>query len=482
MTQKYSNFINGKWELPNHNIRFESRNPANPDDCLGLFVESSHTDVNSAVLSAHDAFQSWSRTPAPQRAILVQQTVKAIEEHKEELARIMTREQGKPLAESMGEITKSIAEATFMIGEAYRMYGDTVPSERLNTWAQTVRVPVGPVAAISPWNFPVLTPFRKIIPAIIAGNTVVIKPSELTPLTGLKLIELMNASGLPPGVVNAVTGGGDTGSYLVSHSLISAITFTGSTQTGRKISKIAAERLVRVQAEMGGKNPVVIWDPEDFDSAIQQTVSAAFLCSGQRCTAISRVIVPIADKRKAEEAFVKVLSQLQLGEGFNPKTTLGPLISENQLSQVEGFVERSVQEGAKVLIGGKRPSEEEYGGGHFYPATLITDVDDEMEIGREEVFGPVLCIQPVNSFEEAIRVANLSEYGLTSAIFTKHLALAGKFVDQIQSGMVHVNHGTTPESHMPFGGLKASGMGQGSVGMMTKDFFTDIKSVYIKYT
>jgi acyl-CoA reductase-like NAD-dependent aldehyde dehydrogenase len=482
MSEKYGNFINGKWVKPNHNHIFKSFNPANFEEVIGEFVDSNETDVNEAVNAAQEAASNWAKTPGPERSAILQKVINAIAENKQKLAEIMTKEQGKPMNESLKEIQKSIAEANFMTGEGYRLYGKTVPSEREHTWAHTIRVPVGPVAVITPWNFPVLTPMRKMIPALITGNSVVIKPSEFTPLTGLKLIEIIHSTDLPKGVLNAITGGGETGKHLVRHPSIRAISFTGSTQTGRNINKIAAERLVRVQAEMGGKNPVVIWDPSDLDDAIGQTISAAFLCTGQRCTAISRIIVPRADKEQIEKAFMSAMDKFLLGNGFNKETNLGPLISEKQLNIVQGFVERAAKQGAKILKGGKRSAKGELAKGYFYPATLVSDVDDQMEIGREEVFGPVLCIQPVDTFEEAIQVANHTEYGLTSAIFTKHLNFAGQFADGIHSGMVHVNQGTTPESHMPFGGLKASGIGQGSVGPYTIDFFTDIKSIYIKHS
>lgn len=482
MSQSYGNFINGEWKRPTDETWFESRNPANVEEIIGQFAESNEIDVELALKAATSSFKSWADTPAPKRSEIIQQAVNAISDHKEELAQIMTREQGKPLAESLGEINKSIAESNFMIGEGYRLYGDTVPSERERTWAQTVRVPVGPVAVITPWNFPILTPMRKIIPALITGNPVVIKPSELTPLTGLKLIEVFHSAGLPNGVLNAITGGGKTGELLVRHPSIRAISFTGSTYTGRLINMIAAERMVRVQAEMGGKNPVVIWDPSDLKEAVNQTISAAFLCTGQRCTAISRVIIPRTEQKKIETVFLEAMSQFRPGNGMEENTNLGPLISEKQLKQVERFVERAEKEGAKILTGGQRLIEDHFQKGYFYPATLVSNVDFEMEIGRQEVFGPVLCIQPVDTFEEAVQLANMTDYGLTSAIFTKHLDLTGQFVDNIQSGMVHVNHGTTPESHMPFGGLKDSGIGQGSVGTFTKDFYTDIKTVYIKYS
>jgi aldehyde dehydrogenase (NAD+) len=483
VSETYGNFIGGQLTSPSSgSSMFESRNPANEDDCIGRFVDSDESEVENAVGSAVSAAKLWAAMSGIERAAHLQKALEALSAGKQELARIMTREQGKPLHESLAEIGKSIAEAGFMLGEGYRLNGETMQSERASTWAQTVRVPVGPVAAITPWNFPVLTPMRKLMPALITGNTVVLKPSEFTPLTGLKLVELLNGSGLPAGVLNAVTGGRLAGESLVRHSAIRAITFTGSTAVGRSIYRTAAERLVRVQAEMGGKNPAVIWEPVSLEQAVAQIVSAAFLCSGQRCTAISRVIVPRGEAERIGQAFAEALQALRPGDGFAEGVTLGPLVSREQLNKVAGLVDRAVSEGARLLLGGQTLKGDGYDKGYFYPATLLTGVTKEMEIAREEVFGPVLCIQPVDSFEEAIELANDIEYGLTSAIFTRDLSLAGRFVDAVQSGMVHVNHGTAPESHLPFGGVKASGVGPGSVGATTKDFFTDIKSVYIKHS
>lgn len=482
MAEYYGNYIGGRYVAPRRAAWFESVNPADREERLGLFVDSGVQEVAEAVSSIAGAAAQWASTPGTERAAMLQKALIALGERKEELARVMTREQGKPLQESMNEIGKSIGEAQFMLGEGYRLNGYTAMSEKPGTWAQTVRVPVGPVAAITPWNFPVLTPMRKLMPALVTGNTAVLKPSEYTPLTGLKLVEILNSAGLPVGVLNAVTGGRSTGEALVKHHAIQAITFTGSSAAGRSIYKLAAERLVRVQAEMGGKNPAVVWDTPSMEEAVKHIVSAAFLCSGQRCTAISRVIVRRAEAAELERALVAALAELRPGNGLAAGVTLGPLTSEAQLTKVNGFVQRAVREGARLALGGAPLQEGEYAKGFFFPATLLADVTEEMEIAREEVFGPVLTLQSVDTFEEALAVANHVEYGLTAAIFTKDLSIAGRFVDGIQTGMVHVNHGTAPESHMPFGGVKASGVGPGSVGPTTIDFFTDIKTVYLKHT
>ena len=481
MSEIFYNIIGGKPVVLPDTAWFESCNPADTRDCLGRFPQSSPHEVAQAAQAAQQAAPEWATTPAPTRASLLREAVVALERHGEELARLMTREMGKPLRESRGEIAKAIAECHFMLGEAHRLNGATVPSERRHVWAQTVRVPIGPVAAITPWNFPLITPLRKIMPALVMGNPVVLKPSEETPLTALRLAEVMNAAGLPPGVLNLVTGGPATGAALVDHPAIRAVTFTGSTATGRAIAAAAGRRLVRVQAEMGGKNPAVIWDAPDLADAVRQVVGAAFACSGQRCTAISRVIVPRTEAPVVAEALLGEIATLRPGNGLDPETTLGPLISAAHRERVHGYVMRAVAEGARLLMGGEPLTGETFDNGYFYAPTLLSDVVGSMEIARAEVFGPVLCLMPVASFQEALALAHDVEYGLAAAIFTRHLDLAGHFVDGVQAGIVHVNHGTAIESHLPFGGLKASGLGPGSIGTSTKEFFTDIKTVYVKY-
>jgi alpha-ketoglutaric semialdehyde dehydrogenase len=481
MSEMFYNIVGGKPVVPLDAAWFESHNPADTRDCLGRFVESGPREVAEAAEVARSAAPGWGATPAPGRASLLRQVVGAVERHGDELARLMTREMGKPLRESHGEIAKAIAECHFMLGEAYRLNGETAPSERRQFWVQTVRVPLGPVAAITPWNFPIITPLRKIMPALVTGNPVVLKPSEETPLTALRLIEVMNEAGLPPGVLNLITGGRPAGTALVAQPSIRAVTFTGSTVAGRAIAEAAGRRLVRVQAEMGGKNPAVIWDPPDLADAVGQVVGAAFACSGQRCTSISRVIVPRDGAPAVAEALLREMAALRPGNGMDSATTLGPLISAAHRERVHGFVIRAVAEGARLLMGGAPLSDGALDRGHFYTPTLLGDVTGSMEIARAEVFGPVLVLMPVDSFEAALVLANDVEYGLTASIFTRQLELAGRFVDSIQTGMVHVNHGTAIESHVPFGGVKASGLGPGSIGATTKDFFTDVKTVYMKY-
>ncbi len=481
MTETFFNIIDGQPAVSQPATWFESLNPGDTSDCLGRFIESTPQIVAQAAESARAAATAWAATPAPSRAAVLNTVMSAVEKHADELARLMTREMGKPLRESQGEMTKALAESRFMIGEAYRLTGETVPSERKQFWTQTVRVPVGPVAAITPWNFPVITPLRKIMPALATGNPVVLKPSEETPLTALRLVQIMNEAGLPPGVLNLVTGKGKSGAALVAHPAIRAITFTGSTTAGRAIAETAGRNLVRVQAEMGGKNPAVFWEPPDLEDAVRQVVTAAFACSGQRCTSISRVIVPRADASVVADALQREIEALRPGNGMDPETTVGPLITAAHREKVHAFLQRAIADGATLLTGGNLLSGGVFDRGHFYAPSLLTNVVGTMEIARVEVFGPVLCLMPVDSFEAALALANDVEYGLTASIFTQRLDLAGRFVDGIQTGMVHVNHGTAIESHLSFGGVKNSGLGPGSIGSTTKDFFTDTKTVYLKY-
>ena len=481
MTETFFNIIDGQQVVPAGAAWFESLNPADGSDCLGRFIESTPDMVALAVESAERAAVEWAATPAPSRAAVLNTVMAAIEQHADELARLMTREMGKPLRESQGEMTKALAESRFMIGEAYRLNGETVPSERKQFWTQTIRVPIGPVAAITPWNFPVITPLRKIMPALATGNPVVLKPSEETPLTALRLLQIMNEAGLPPGVLNLVTGKGTTGAALVAHPAIRAITFTGSTTAGRAIAETAGRNLVRVQAEMGGKNPAVLWDAPDLADAVRQVVTAAFACSGQRCTSISRVIVPRAEAAVVAAALKREIEGLRPGNGLDPETTVGPLITAAHRDKVHAFLQRAVADGATLVTGGHLLADGPLAQGHFYAPTLLADVTGTMEIAREEVFGPVLCLMPVDTFDAALALANDVDYGLTASIFTQRLDLAGRFVEGIQTGMVHVNHGTAIESHLPFGGVKNSGIGPGSIGSTTKDFFTDTKTVYVKY-
>lgn len=474
-----NNYINGEIHYTDNNNTFTSVNPYNPNELIGEFINSNNQDVDFALQSSKEAFKTWSALTAPKRVEMLRDAINHVEENKKELAEIMTKEQGKPLNESIGEITKAITESHFMIGEGLRLYGQTTPSEKANSFTKTMRVPIGTVVAITPWNFPILTPLRKIIPALVTGNTVVIKPSELTPLTGSKLIEFMYKSDLPKGILNIVNGGKETGKILVEHEKVNAITFTGSTSVGKQINKSASERLVRVQAELGGKNPVIIWDYEKLEQAVQQVIGSAFACTGQRCTAISRVIVPYSELETIEKILEEHIKKINLGNGLEKGVTMGPLINKEQLNKVCKLVQEAKHDGARIITGGERPSNQE---GYFYAPTLISDVTKDMNIAQEEVFGPVLCIQPVETFNDAIDIANDTEYGLSSALFSDRVDLIGEFVDKIESGMVHVNQGTAPESHMPFVGVKDSSLGQGSVGVTTKDFFTDIKSVYITYS
>src|SRR5699024_3981051 len=399
MNKLYHNYIDGKFYDSLNNNTFHSVNPYDPDEVVGEFINSNEPDIDYAVNSSVKAFKTWSKGLINQRVEILRKSIQQIEDNKTELAEIMTKEQGKPLQESLGEITKSIAESRFMIGEGLRLNGQTSPNEKPNSTTKTIRVPIGPIVAITPWNFPVLTPLRKIVPALLTGNTVVIKPSELTPLTGLKLIELFHHEDFPEGILNLVNGGKETGELLTNHDSIRAITFTGSTNVGRQINKTAADKMIRVQAELGGKNPVGIWNYDNLKKAVQETIGAAFACTGQRCTAISRIIVPHSELKEIEELLIDEINQVELGNGLEPKTTMGPLISEEQRNKVDGLVKLAQEEGAEVVVGGEKVLEKK---GYFFTPTLLSNVTKDMNIAKEEVFGPVLCLQAAESFDEAI--------------------------------------------------------------------------------
>lgn len=459
---------------------FTVRNPAHPDEIVDTFPEATAAAVAAAVAAAAAAFPAWAATPAPARVSLLAAWLEGIKQEREALAALMTAEMGKPLGEARGEVAKAIAESAYMLGEGYRLTGETAPSERPGIWAQTHRVPVGVVAAITPWNFPVLTPLRKVMPALVCGCTVVLKPSELSPGCADQLVALARAAGLPPGVLNIVHGTGSTaGAALVEAPGVKAITFTGSTRVGTEIYTAAARRLARVQLELGGKNPAVVWDPADLGAAARAIAGAAFLCTGQRCTAISRVIVRADLAPELEEALRQVVSAIRVGPGTDPQAQMGPLVNAAQLEKTVAAVAAAQQAGARLLTGGHRITAGACAGGYFYAPTLLAGVTPDMAVAREEVFGPVLPILRVRALDEAIALCNDTPYGLTAAIFCRSLKDAMTFVDQVQSGMVHVNHGTTPESHMPFGGVKSSGVGPYNVGSTAKDFFTDTKVVYL---
>ena len=479
---EHRNLIGGEWAAASSGARYPIYNPARPQECLGEFADSTEQDVRAAVGAAAAAADAWSSVPAPHRGAMLFRFAQLLEESKHELARIVTLEQGKALAEATGEVGRAAAEARFMAGEASRASGQTFPSERARFSCHTTSEPLGVVAAICPWNFPVVTPVRKIAPALAWGNTVVFKPSSLTPWSAIYVVQLLEKAGVPSRVVNLVTGAGAViGDALVGDDRIGGITFTGSTVVGKRIYEGAARRLSRVQLELGGKNPAVVIDHSDLDDAAREIVAAAFQCSGQRCTAISRVIVTEAQADALVERIMCHVAKIKVGDGLEPGTTMGPLVSQNQLRSVDGYVRQGVDSGCQLLTGGGALTEAPEREGFYYAPTVFDRVRPDSPLAVEEIFGPVLPILRVQDLNEAINLANSTRYGLAASLFTSRLGHVQEFTRRVQAGMIHVNHGTASQAHVPFGGVKDSGQGAYSIGPSAREFYTNVKAVYVRW-
>lgn len=479
--QKHDNFISGTWVPPEGECYYRTQNPAHPDQQLGEFPCSGARDAEAAVSAAERAFPQWSQTPGPQRGVVLFRFAQLLEDSKNELARIITLEQGKALCESVGEVGRAAAEARYMAGEASRATGQVFPSERAGVSCHTVAESLGVIAAICPWNFPVVTPVRKIAPALAFGNTVVFKPASLTPGSAVYLTQLLERAGLPAGTINLVIGPGSTiGDSLVADRRVQGITFTGSTDVGTRVSVGAARRFASLQLELGGKNPAIVFDADDLELAAREIVSAAFLCSGQRCTALSRVIV---GEDQADELMSKLLEQIRrikVGDGIREDTTMGPLVSKAQLDTVAGYVQTGLESRCTLLAGGHPLVEDPEREGYYYPPTLFDHVKPDSPLAVEEIFGPVLPVIRVRDADEALSVANGTRYGLAAAVFTSRASLAQKFIAGIESGMVHINHGTASQAHVPFGGRRDSGCGAFSIGPTARDFYSKLKVIYVK--
>ncbi|HEV2233172.1 MAG TPA: aldehyde dehydrogenase family protein [Terriglobia bacterium] len=482
------NYINGQWVESRSTQTLERRNPADHHDLIGYAPLSSREEVREAIEAADRARALWRDTPAPARGKIVLRAARLLEEQKDDVARLLTREEGKILSESMGEILRTVNIMEYSAGEARRLTGETMPSELANNFAYTLRQPLGVVGLITPWNFPVAVPVWKIAPALVCGNTVVWKPSEVTPFTSRKVVEIFAAAGLPAGVLNMVHGRGEeAGDELVAHPSVRAISFTGSCEVGGIIYAKAAQQMKKVQCEMGGKNPVVVLEDADLDLAADNTIAGAFGSTGQRCTASSRVIVtePVADR------FVKMLveraNKLKVGNGAEPGINVGPSVDEAQFNKVLAYIEIGKREG-QLLCGGERlrstKSEDgAHGDGYFIAPTIFDRVAPDARIAQEEIFGPVLAIIRVKDFEEAISVANNVRFGLTASIFTTDSNRVFQAAERLECGMVHVNSPTVGgEAHVPFGGIKATGIGERETGSTAIDFYTELKVVYVDYT
>ncbi len=476
---RHGNFIDGEWQHVAKTVAVP--NAARRDQVLGHFAESTAEDVERAVGAAHRAWKTWREVPGPERGAILFRAADIIERRAEELAFVVSAEQGKILVESRGEVGRAVKELRFAAGEASRMEGHTQPSEKRNGFAMTFREPIGVIGSIAPWNFPILTPVRKIGPALAYGCTTVFKPSDLTPWSSVRLMEVFKEAGVPKGVINLVLGTGrGTGEALVQHPLVRGISFTGSTKTGTEINIQAARRLVRTQLELGGKNPAIVLSYTDAASIAKQISSAAFTTTGQRCTAVSRVIVLESLAAELTEAMVAELAAIRVGPAWDPASKMGPLVTDQHRASVLRSLASGLDQGARIRFGGRVLKDGELALGNFLEPALIDNVSPENLLARQEVFGPVLSMIAVRDVEEAFEVANSVEYGLAASIFTRDIDEALRFVRESESGMVHVNHGTNSEAHMPFGGIKGSGLGAYSIGHSNQEFFTNLKSAYFQ--
>jgi alpha-ketoglutaric semialdehyde dehydrogenase len=479
----YRNYIGGAWVPAASGRTSENHNPAT-GALLGHFPQSDQADVDRAVAAAAGAFRAWRVHPAPRRGEILYRVAEILARRKEEIARSMTEEMGKVLVEARGDVQEGIDMAYYMAGEGRRLFGQVVPAELPNKAAMAVRDPLGVVACITPWNFPVAIPSWKTMAALIAGNTVVLKPATDTPLSAIKLVEVYEEAGLPAGVLNIVCGSGaEVGMPLVRHPDVAAISFTGSNEVGRQVNVEAAERFKRVTLELGGKNAVMVLDDADLDLAVEGILWSAFGTTGQRCTACSRLIVQRGVRAELERRLVERATALRLGNGLEDTTQVGPLINASQLERVDGYMEVARQEGARILAGGEPAREGALAQGHFYRPTLLTDVRPETRLAQEEIFGPVLSIIEVESLDEAIRVNNDTRYGLSSALFTRDANAVQIAMRDVTTGILYINAGTTgAEIQLPFGGTRGTGNGHREAGLGALEFFTEWKAIYVDYS
>lgn len=477
------NFIGGQWMESVTGETFETVNPAT-GEIVREVTRSNSDDVQKAVSATRKAFDGWRRTPAPARGEIVMKISRALEENKEKLARSITMEMGKVLAEARGDVQEAIDVAFYFAGEGRRLFGQTIPSELFNKSCMTVRDPVGVVAAITAWNFPVAVPMWKMIPAILAGNTVIFKPASAVAGTAAELVKVISEAGVPDGVVNLILGPGNlAGEAIVNNPGITAISFTGSTEIGTQLAGRAAALNKRVSLEMGGKNAIIVMDDADLDLAVDGIIWSAYGTTGQRCTACSRVIVHEAVKDQLIGKLLPRIKSLKLGNGLDPSVEVGPVINNKQMETIHEYVQIGKAEGAKLLIGGERTTEGGLAKGTFYLPSLFVDVTPDMRIAQEEIFGPVLSVISVASLEEAIEVNNNTQFGLSSSIYTTSINKAYTAMREITTGILYVNAGTIgAEVHLPFGGTRGTGNGHREVGQAAFEFFTEWKSIYIDFS
>jgi acyl-CoA reductase-like NAD-dependent aldehyde dehydrogenase len=482
-TKTFRNFIGGEWVDAASGETFESRSPAT-GELIGTFPRSGREDVDRAVEAARAAYAEWRLVPAPARGEVLYRFGQLVREHKEELSLLMSREMGKVLPEAGGDVQEAIDMSFYMAGEGRRLFGHTTPSELRDKFNMSVRMPIGVIGVITPWNFPIAIPSWKVAPALVCGNTVVFKPATDTPLLGERFVELLVEAGVPRGVVNVVHGGGGTvGERLVEHPDVPVITLTGSRETGVAVMKAAADNLKRIHLELGGKNAIVVLDDADLDLAVEGIVWSAFGTSGQRCTAASRVVVQRRVYAALQAKLVAAAERLRLGPGWEEETDVGPVINRSALEKIHSYTGIGRDEGAKLLAGGEIATGNGLDQGFFYRPTIFADVEPGMRIAQEEIFGPTTALVPVDDFDEAIRVANGVRYGLSSSIFTRDVNKAFRAMRDLETGITYVNAGTIgAEVHLPFGGTKDTGNGHREAGQAALEVFTEWKSLYVDYS
>jgi alpha-ketoglutaric semialdehyde dehydrogenase len=484
MPKTFKNFINGEWVAPRGNNAVENRNPANTGELIGMFPASTADDTAVAIDAAKAAYEKWRLVPAPKRAEILYRAAEILIQRKEDYSRDMTREMGKVLAETRGDVQEAIDMTYLMAGEGRRQFGQTTPSELPNKFAMCVRTPIGVNGLITPWNFPMAIPSWKIMPALVCGNTVVIKPAEDTPLSTYNLAQALAEAGLPAGVLNVVFGKGTVvGTAILDSKTVGLVSFTGSTDVGRIISKSCAPTFKKCHLEMGGKNIIIVMDDANLDLAVDGAIWGGFGTSGQRCTAASRVAVHKDVYANFVERFVARAKSLKVGDGLDATNEMGPSISETQLDTVMKYVEIGKNEGAKLAAGGHRLESGAHAHGWFHEPTIFTDCDPKMRVAQEEIFGPVVSVIPFGNFDEALAIANGVEYGLSAAIYTRNINNAFRAQRDLETGIVYVNAPTIgAETHLPFGGIKNTGNGHRESGMAALDFYSEWKTIYIDYS
>jgi acyl-CoA reductase-like NAD-dependent aldehyde dehydrogenase len=480
----FKNFINGEWVESRSGKAYENRNPANTDELVGMFVASANEDVDAAVEAAAEAYKKWRLVPAPKRAEILFRAAELLVERKEAFAKDMTREMGKVLAETRGDVQEAVDMTYYMAGEGRRLFGQTTPSELPDKFAMSVRQPIGVCGMITPWNFPMAIPSWKMMPALVSGNTVVLKPAEDTPLSAYHLVQILTEAGVPRGAVNLVSGDGpNAGAPLARHKAVPVISFTGSSSVGRTVAEACAPDFKHCSLEMGGKNIIIVMDDANLDLAIDGAIWGGFGTTGQRCTASSRIAVDKGVYKEFVTRFVERAKSLKVGDGLDPATEMGPLINEQQLNTVESYVEIGRNEGAKLLTGGIRLTGGAHAKGWFYAPTVFGDCSPNMRIAQDEIFGPVVSVIPISGLNEAVEVANGVPYGLSASIYTREVNRAFQAIRDLYTGIVYINAPTIgAETHLPFGGTKQTGNGHREAAIAAIDFFTEWKTVYVDYS